>query len=466
MKALVTLLFAGLLLPLSFSSSQAQIVISNKNVSLGTTGRIGAGFSPSVEGNVGRSLNLLGHGSLGGRLEQGDYIDLLPAVHFTPATDNGDTTSITFQARIGMYASGGQFLGNVSSRSTEGLTIGLPEAFIEAKNIMGSDWSVWAGARYMRYDDIHITDYFYFDDHSSEGFGVNYKNTSLTVLFPAVIDAGAIYPFYYYVNMVNGAPVQALRQRSVIIGEHLLNLPTLGTVKLLGEYHHMPGVTGDSVAHPTDKGWVLGTKSTIGIATAKPGSFNQLSVRYGNGIANGGENGLTQTWVTYGVPDPETKKFNGAYSLAVVEHFLLNVSNRFSLNGYGVFTKSKGGADIGAEPSDKPANVPFNSKTDVAVGFRSFVYLTDWLHLLNELHYTSRQDADQNAATMMKFTVAPTIAPTGSRDPWARPHIRFIFSAARYNKFAQDNLYSPFLQQAGSKAWGTYFGVRSEWWIF
>src|SRR5687768_6990256 len=127
MKAILTFLLTGIVLSLSFSGF-CQPVISNKKFSMGSTGRVGFGFSPSIEGNTGRSLNLRGQGSIGGRLEQGDYIDLLPALHFTPVNVKEDTTSIVFQARLGMYASGGQFLGNVHFRSMEGLTVSLPEA--------------------------------------------------------------------------------------------------------------------------------------------------------------------------------------------------------------------------------------------------------------------------------------------------------------------------------------------------
>ena len=35
-----------------------------------------------------------------------------------------------------------------------------------------------------------------------------------------------------------------------------------------------------------------------------------------------------------------------AYSVTMVEHFLLNISKKFSVNGYGVFTKSKGGSRV------------------------------------------------------------------------------------------------------------------------
>ncbi|TXK44850.1 carbohydrate porin [Pontibacter qinzhouensis] len=468
MKAFYTILLIGLLLPLSFGASLGQPVVTNKNFSLGSTGRVGAGFSPSVPGNMGRSLNLLGHGSLGGRLEQGDYIDLLPALHFNQVNSSADTTAIVFQARIGMYALGGQYLGNVSTRSTDGLTIALPEAFVEARNIVGSQWSVWAGARYMRYDDVHITDYFYFDDHSSQGFGIKRKNSDFSMLFPAAIDAASTSPPYYYVNMIDGAEVAAMRQRTIAIGEHTIPLIKNGaSVKLLGEYHYMPASDVNAPDyHPADKGWVIGAKHNTALPTRKPGSFNQFAVRYGTGIANGGDNGVTLTWATFGAPAFETKKYTDAYSVTLVEHIMLNLSDRLSLNGYGVFTKSKGGAATNGQAPDYKGNLTFNRKTDLATGLRSVLYLTNWLHLLNEAHYTVRQDGDQAAATMLKFTIAPTIVPTAQRDPWARPHIRFMFSAATYNQFAQQNMYSPFLQQAGGKAWGTYMGVRSEWWIF
>jgi len=99
-----------------------QIVITNKKFSFGTTGRIGAGFSPNSDGNTGQQLNLRNQGSLGGRLDQSDYVDFLPAVHFTPVVGK-DSTKIDFQARLSFY-SGGTFLGNVDTKSTNGMIVG------------------------------------------------------------------------------------------------------------------------------------------------------------------------------------------------------------------------------------------------------------------------------------------------------------------------------------------------------
>lgn len=458
------LILSGIAL-LSLSLS-AQPAIVNKSFSMGTTGRIGAGISPGIDGGTGRQLNLSGQGSIGGRLEQGDYIDLMPAFQFMPVTGDKDSTAIQFQARLAFYSTHGSWLGNVNSGSLSKMIIALPEAFVEARHIAGSQWSVWAGSRYMRYDDIHINDYFYFDDHSSTGFGIQYKNTAFTMLFPAAIDTSSmnITP-YSFVNIVSGSSM-AYRQREVLIAEHTLTSGYRHKIKLLAEYHHLATVNDGKPSYPSDNGWLAGIKWNAALDTKIPGSFNQLAVRYGSGIANGGENGNTQSWNTYGAPNQETHQYNGAYSIAVVEHFLLNLSHLFSLNGYALYTHSRGGATDENKAKDFYHRNIYNSKTDFAIGCRGITYLKNWLHLITELHYTQRKDGDQPNAYMVKFSVAPTLVPTAERSPWARPHIRLICSVARYNKFASEHGYSAFLQQTGTKEWGTYFGVRAEWWIF
>jgi len=449
-------------------AGNSQIVITNKNFSFGTTGRIGFGYSPDIEGHTGRQLNLLGQGSLGGRMDQGDYVDLLPAFHFTPVNANKDSTAIDFQVRLAFYSGNGTFLGNVHSGSINGMIVSLPEAFVEARNIVGSPWTVWAGARYMRYDDIHIADYFYFDDHSSQGFGVKYKKTQFSMYFPAAIDTTSsnVTP-YSYANIISGGKVLAYRQREVMVAEHSFNITKKHLVKLLAEYHYVSAVRKNAdPTYPSDYGFVFGAKLSSDIKTLKPGSFNQFSVRYGTGIANGGDSGSTQTWRTFGAPRAGDQTYKGAYSFTMVEHLLLNLSNKVSVNPYLVYTQSNGGADTKGKATDFYGREIYNYKTDLALGTRFFYYVTDWFHLISELHYTVRKDGYNPEATMTKFVLAPTIVPTAERSPWARPHLRFIAEVARYNNYAKNAMYSPFLEQAGQKRLGTYFGVRSEWWVF
>jgi len=52
------------------------------------------------------------------------------------------------------------------------------------------------------------------------------------------------------------------------------------------------------------------------------------------------------------------------------------------------------------------------------------------------------------------------------KDYWERPRLRFVATIARYNDYAMEAHYSPYLEFTGNKRWGTYFGVRAEWWIW
>ena len=93
----------------------------------------------------------------------------------------------------------------------------------------------------------------------------------------------------------------AIRQRMVWIGEHSIKFTNGSVMKLLGEFHSVPASSQNaSKVYAADNGWVAGVKFNNPLKTNLPGSFNQFSVRYGTGIANGGDNGNTFTWATYG----------------------------------------------------------------------------------------------------------------------------------------------------------------------
>jgi maltoporin len=461
-----------LILPLLFTLQlmAQQNIISNKKFSIGTYGRVGIAYGIGIEGNYPRSLNLNGMGSIGGRFEEGDYFELATALHFTPTSVSKDTTQINVQARLAFYTTQGQIIGNVTSKSIGGITAAIPELFVEAKNINGSPWSLWVGARFFRGDDIHIIDHFYFDDHSAQGFGVTYKNTQFAIIFPGTIDTSSAIPPYFYLNIVNGTPLLGLRNRTVSVLQHIMPVKD-GYLELLGEFHRLAGgESTDTVSqynYPAASGWVVGAKYQSPLGTILPGSFNAVSVRYGAGIANGGDGGATKTFLTYGGPNLTTQNFKQAWSLAITETILWNINNKYAINGYGIFTKSQGASDsLNKTPNYTGTQMFFNRKTDLAFGARGTLFINNWFHLLHELDFAWRKDGTQEAAQLIKFTIAPTFVPDGKRDVWSRPHIRLVYSVGRYNQFAANNLYSPYLQQGGSKRWGQYLGVKAEWWLW
>src|SRR6186713_2648283 len=317
----IKIFFISIIISGSFFHLKAQqAVTNNKHFSIGSYGRVGIARGDDIQ--YPRSLNLNGMGSIGGRMEEADYFELATALHFAPVGKTADTTSITIQSRMALYTTQGQIIGNVTSKSYGGITAALPELFAEARNIMGSPWSVWVGARFFRGDDIHIIDHFYFDDHSSQGFGIQYKNTQFSIMFPGAVDTASSLPPYFYLNIVNGTPVLGLRNRSVYILEHTIPIKT-GYVKLMAEYHRLfKGTLSDTTTssnYPADHGYVLGVKYKKNITTTLPGSYYDAGVRFGEGIANGGDGGASKTFLTYGGPNLNTQKFKSAWSLAITQ---------------------------------------------------------------------------------------------------------------------------------------------------
>ncbi len=300
------------------------------------------------------------------------------------------------------------------------------------------------------------------------------KKTRLAAIFVESTDTTATVPPYFYLNIKTGTPSIALRQRTVVLAEQDFKLDENNSITALGEFHRMSDadeeVEIDSVEQivnfPSDYGLVLGVRYNRIIKKLRPGSFNDFTLRYGSGIANGGDGGISKTWATYGAPDTISLNFKGAYSLALVNHMVLNFSDRYTLNGYVILTNSKGAADTNHKSKTYFGREVYNRKTDFTIGARNEFYINDYFHLLGEIHYSQRKDGEDPMASMLKFSIAPVYVPTGARDTWVRPHLRFVASLARYNDYAMESLYSPYLEFTGSRRWGYYFGVKAEWWVW
>ena len=469
---LVLLLLFGFLIDLSGYAQIMYQMPTNQRVNVGSYGRVGVDWNFENGGSVGRRLNLNNMGSIGGRLEEQDYLEVVPNLDWIPK--EGDSTRIYAQLRFSLYSTSQASFGNSTSNSLGGLEFAIPEMYVEARNIKNSGVSVWVGARLYRGEDVHIADHFYFNDHSGQGFGVEFKNTRLAALYVASTDTTSTVPPYFYLNIKTGTPSTALRQRVVVTAEQDFVIDDHNQITALGEFHRMADADGeienDTIREefnfPSDYGAVLGVRYNRRIKTEIPGSFNHFSIRYGSGIANGGDGGLSRTWLTYGAPDSLKQNFQGAYSVALVNHFLLNFSKKYTMNGYVIFTNSKGAADTNGLAKTFFDREVYNRKFDFTVGIRNQHYISDYFHLLTEVHYSQRKDGVNPWASMLKFSVAPVYVPTGQRDTWARPHLRFVISAARYNDYAQESLYSPYLELTGPREWGTYFGVKAEWWVW
>ena len=407
-------------------------------------------------------------GSIGGRLEEQDYLELAPSMKFVPFKKS-DSTEIYVQMRLAVYSRSLSLFGNSCTSDLGGLALALPEMFVEARNISGSGVNFWIGARLYRGPDVHIADHRYFNDHSGQGFGLEYRNTRFVGLFVSSTDTSSTVPPYFYLNIATGTPSAALRQRTVWSLEHDFHLNRSQILTLLGEYQRLGNAGANDTSslynYPSDYGYVFGARLESSITKLK-GSYNRFAIRYGRRIANGGDGGLSKTWLTFGAPDSVTRNFKGAYSVSIVNDFLINFSSRYSLNAYVIYTQSKGAASTNGESNTFWGKRVMNKKEDFTIGIREIYSFTDKFRLIGELHFSQRKDGINPYARMTKFSLAPAFVPTGDRNYWARPEIRFIVSVAYYNNYAKENLYSPYLEFVGPKNWGYFLGLKAEWWIW
>ncbi len=443
------------------------------DVGFGSYGRMGVSWTTDNISTQGRRLNLNNMGSIGGRMEEQDYLELGMAFHMRPVALKADSTEINVQFRTSVFSRSVALFGNSNTESLGGLTIALPEAYAEARNVFTRGLNLWVGSRLYRGPDVHMADYFYFNDHSGQGAGIEYKRSRFHVNFVGSTDTTTTVPPYFFLNIKSGTQSLEIRNRLVYTLEQDIKLSPRSLLSLMGEFHRIgdPGRVIDStnvlLSFPGDFGWVLGVRhQTDLLLSLEPGSFNQLGIRYGSRIANGGDGGSARTWETFGAVDTTTFKFGNAYSWHIVDHFLLNFSRRFSLNGYFIYNQSKGAARSSDVSKTYLGREVFNRKEDLSIGLKGVFYLSDIFHWQTELHLSQRKDGTQDWYRMAKLSLVPTLAIRGERSVWSRPHFRFIYSLAWFNKLARDHLYSPYLDLAGPKEWGHFFGIRAEWWTW
>lgn len=416
-------------------------------------GRVGIAWAPTSGDFIqGKSLNLTGN-SLGGRLEEGDYLEPSLKIHLLkPSAEdlaaNKDSPYAHAVITPAMWANNGLFIALTSNRGAQTLTFELGEAYVEAGHLLAPGLKFWGGARYYRGTNVYLADYWYFNNLSSQGLGVQYKGLDAAVLLQTSIN-GSQYNFD-----ANGDGVlDVRRQRTILVGQYKQPFGAGHYAQLLGELHALPQTTasilGDRTVLPSDIGWVAGIKSHLKFGND---SYNELSVRYGSRIANGGQAG-SPTWVTFGAP-AANGKYGNARSLEVVEHLLYNVNPLLSLNAYGTLHLGQGASETVKDRF-----------TDFSVGAQSTVYLHKNFHLMNEASFQGVRDADSPLATAVKLSLVPTLVPTGQASPFARPHLRLFYTIAFYNQQAVDTLHSPYLTTVGGKSIGHFLGGRVEWWI-
>ena len=222
----------AVLLVLAALPARADLLADRLRLSM--YGRMGLAWTPQGDSIQGRRLSVTG-GPLGGRLEEGDYLEPTVALHLIPPPQDLDEAFVRLVMTPALLSSNGLILSAFSSDFARTLRIELFQAYVEAGNFWLPDLKVWAGARFYRGTDVHISDFFYFNNLTGQGVGLQYRKLDVTVLL-RTSENNAL----YNVDLDGDGEGKTRRQRTVFVGQYVHEFTERFETHLLSELHLLP----------------------------------------------------------------------------------------------------------------------------------------------------------------------------------------------------------------------------------
>ncbi|MBK61019.1 MAG: maltoporin [Pseudomonas sp.] len=296
----------------------------------------------------------------------------------------------------------------------------LVQAYAEWSNIAAlNNGSLWAGRRFYKRNDIHISDFYYWNQ-SATGAGI--EN----------VEFGGLQYSYAFSRKDSVFQENYTNRHDFNVGGFDTNPD--------GELQFGVSYIADPDRGDSNSGWsVTAQHEQIGFL----GGSNTFAVQYGEGPGTG-------LGYTGDVTLDESAK-----SWRVVEFFDWQVTPRFGGQFQVVYQKDKrqGGGD----------------QDWISLGVRPVYALTEEFKLVAEVGH-DQIDAEAGTRKLTKFTIAPTWSPAGPGF-WARPEFRLYYTYAQWNDAAQEaaNLMAAGSALSETGAFGTAqhgsnFGVQVEYW--
>jgi maltoporin len=304
----------------------------------------------------------------------------------------------------------------------------LREAFVRAGHLFESqpDAKFWAGERYYRRQHIEIDD-FYPLDLSGYGGGVEDLNLGFGKMAVAFL---------------SGARPDIVTQNGVYAKANLdVRLYDLkGPAGLWAGWFDFAnakgGTTADGVVIPTSTGYALGLRHE---ALEWHGGYHTFGVLYGTGPASNFSTSI----------DNPTFFVNSSARLLVVEHLLVQPSDKFAIMPIFVFQRTRDG-------------IPQHGWDNwVSFGARPEIFFTQYLSLAFESGFDyTRSSTGLYEGWLRKFTIAPQIG--AGRKFFSRPVLRTFVTYASWSEGLRGFVGGiPYKNRTD----GLTYGVQAEiWW--
>ncbi|MCQ4311580.1 carbohydrate porin [Stutzerimonas sp. VN223-3] len=296
----------------------------------------------------------------------------------------------------------------------------LVQAYAEWSKVPAlNNGSFWAGRRFYKRNDIHISDFYYWNQ-SATGAGIE------------DMEIGGLKYSYAFSRKDNVFQENYINRHDFNVGGFDSNPG--------GELEFGVSYIDEPDRDDANSGWsVTAQHKQIGFL----GGSNTFALQYGEGPGTG----LGYTG--------DVTLDSSAKSWRVVEYFDWQVTPRFGGQFQAVYQKDKrqDGGD----------------QDWISVGVRPVYALTEQFKLVAEVGH-DQIDAPEGTRKLTKFTVAPTWSPAGP-DFWARPEFRLYYTYAQWNDAAQEaaNLMAAGSALSDTGAFdnaqhGSNFGVQVEYW--
>ncbi|MGE8295352.1 MAG: maltoporin [Pseudomonas sp.] len=405
-QTLTCSLGAPCLLALALATPQAQ--------ALEFSGYVRSGIGGADTGGTQQCFQLPGAQSkyrLGNECEQYIELDLRQDLF---RLDDGSVISVEGMAQLyNQYGHTPKFTGDYGFAR-------MNQMYAEWSNMPAlGGGSLWAGRRFYKRNDIHISDFYYWNQ-SATGFGID------------EMKIGDLKYSYVFSRKDNYDQEPYINRHDFNVGGFQVNPG--GELEVGVSYIDKPDSTD------SHSGWAVTAQHR---QQDFLGGVNTFALQYGRGPGTG----LGYTG------DPTLDSSNRSWRL--VEFFDFQMTPRLGGQVELVYQKDK-----------RPDGADQNW---LSIGGRTSYAFTEQFKLVGEIG-RDQVEAPGGTRKLTKFTIAPTWSPAGPGF-WERPEIRLYYTYASWNRAAQQaaNLLADGSALSengafGSARHGSNFGVQVEYW--
>lgn len=328
--------------------------------------------------------------------------------------DGKDGVKFDFSA---MLAYNADFAGqqDYEPLTGSGNELAFRQAWVNVRNLpMLNGANAWVGKRYYKRQDVHITDFYYWD---TSGYGGGIENIPL---------GPGKFSYALFGNNEGGAD-----DRSMWRNDFRYEGVDVGFGSLAFGLNWNIGHEGGT--KPSEDGWAINVQHELGGIL---GGFNKLAFQWGKGSASN----LSFAYPDFGAGSEKK-------SWRIVEQLQFQQG---PLGGMGTFVYQ-----------DQKDNYTWWS-----LGGRVVYAFNTYFKLAGEIGYDNVEPDGQSSRSLTKFTIAPILA-TGPGF-WNRPELRLYYTYASWNDAARDGwggVAGGTGGKFGTSTSGSQFGIQVEAWF-